>query len=222
MLATLFLAATLHVSAAASLSDALTEIAAGYKPDTIVLNFGASSTLARQIEAGAPVDVFISADEQKMDQLRGLVVARRTILSNTLVIVTTSDSRIASPRDLLAVRRLALAEPRSVPAGIYAKQYLTKLGLWDRIAPNVIPLDNVRAALSAVEAGNADAAIVYKTDALISKKVRVAYEVPRKDGPKISYPAAVVTDSKAARRFVDYLGSDAARAIFRKYGFLLP
>src|SRR5206468_12192523 len=115
------------------------------------------------------------------------------------------------------------AEPESVPAGIYAKAYLRKLHLWDRVAHKIVPTDNARAALAAVASANAQAGIVYKTDALISKAVRIAYEVPAADGPAIAYPAAVVADSKrqaAAQRFLDYLRSPPAQAIFRKYGFL--
>lgn len=234
--APLLRAATIQVSAAASLTDALREISARYeraRGDGILLNSGASSLVATQIERGAPADVFISADALQMDRLqaRGLIVpkSRRAILSNTLVAVVSNDSKLVmrSPKDLLDVsfRNIAVAEPESVPAGIYAKQYLRKLGVWDRIVSKVVPTDNVRGALAAVESGNADVAIVYKTDALISKLVRIAYEVPRGEGPKIVYPAAVVADSRqraAAQRFVDYLTADEARGIFKKYGFLLP
>jgi len=232
---TLASAATLHVSAAASLTDVLQELAPIYEKhtgDTVLFNFGASSLLARQIQEGAPADLFISADELKMDSLqqRRLIVAatRRSILSNTLAIIVPSDSRvkIASPADLAgdSIRNLALAEPQSVPAGIYAKEYLRKLRLWQKIVFKVVPTDNVRGALAAVESGNADAGIVYKTDALISKLVRIAYEVPAAEGPEISYPAAVVADSKqpaAAQRLLDFLQSPRAQGVFRKYGFLV-
>jgi molybdate transport system substrate-binding protein len=228
-------AAELNVSAAASLTDALQEIKAAYEKsggDTIVLNLGASSALARQIEEGAPADLFLSADEAKMDQLekRGRVLAgtRRSVLSNTLVVVVPLDSplRIATPADLAkpAIRHLALAEPQSVPAGIYAKEYLRKLKLWNQVIDRVVPTENVRAALAAVEVGNADAGIVYRTDAGISKRVKIAYEVPRAEGPRISYPFAVLAESKrreAARRFLAWLESPAAIAVFEKYGFLV-
>ncbi|HSF41755.1 MAG TPA: molybdate ABC transporter substrate-binding protein [Thermoanaerobaculia bacterium] len=226
-------AADLTVFAAASLTDALEEIGTAYERaggGKVALNLGASSTLARQIQEGAPADLFLSADEAKMDALekRGLILAgtRRSVLSNTLVIVVPADtpSKIASPKDLAGVRTLALAEPQSVPAGLYAREYLTRLGLWDKVAGKVVPTENVRAALAAVEAGNADAAIVYKTDAGISKRVKVACEVPLAEGPKISYPFAVVTESKqkaAAKRFLAYLESEPALAVFRKYGFLV-
>src|SRR4029077_6557913 len=122
------------------------------------------------------------------------------------------------------IRHVAVAEPQSVPAGIYAKEYLEKLHVWDRITDKLVPTENVRAALAAVESGNAETGIVYKTDALISKGVRVAYEVPAREGPDISYPSAVLASSKdqaAAQRFLDYLQSPPAQEIFRRYGFLL-
>jgi molybdate transport system substrate-binding protein len=227
MISALFLAITIHVSAAASLTDALQEIASRYS-DKVVFNFGASSILARQIEEGAPADVFISADELKMDDLqrRGLIVkkSRRSILSNALVVVVPSDSKlkITSAKDLLG-HSIAIAEPSSVPAGIYAKEYLREERVWDRVAGKIVPTENVRGALAAVESGNVDAGIVYKTDALSSRAVKIAYEV--KGGPRISYPAAVVSDSRekrAAQRLLDYLQSKPARDVFRRYGFLLP
>jgi molybdate transport system substrate-binding protein len=222
-----------HVFAAVSLTDALKEMAPAYEKasgDTLIFNFGGSNMLARLVREGAPADVFLSADEAQMDALEkaGLLVpgSRRALLSNSLVVVVASDggTKIASPRDLLSIRSLALAEPRSVPAGVYAKEYLVKTGLWDALAARVIPTENVRACLAAVEAGNADAGIVYKTDALISKKVRVAWSVPAADGPDISYPVAVPKDAphaEAAKRFAAYLASGAARAVFIRYGFLV-
>ena len=228
-------AAELHVFAAASLTDALQEIAAAYEKasgDRVLLNLGASSTLARQIQEGAPADIFLSADEEKMDGLekRGLVLAgtRKSVLSNTLVIVIPADGGlpVISPQDLAGtrVRAIALAEPQTVPAGIYAKAYLRKLKLWSKVIDRVIPTENVRGALAAVESGNVDAAIVYKTDAGISKKVRIVYEVSQAEGPKISYPFAVLKESEnpgAARRFLAYLESKPALDVFRKYGFLI-
>jgi molybdate transport system substrate-binding protein len=228
-------AANLRVSAAASLTDVLEEIAKVYEKqsgDTLLFNFGASSMLARQIQEGAPADLFISADELKMDQLsqRGLVVkkSRRSLLSNTLVIIVPANSRlkITKAADLAdpGIRNIAVAEPSTVPAGIYAKSYLRKLGIWDKVTSKIIPTDNVRATLAAVESENAETGIVYKTDALISRVVRIAYEIPAAEGPEISYPAAVLADSKqqaAAQRLLDYLQSPPTREIFRKYGFLL-
>ena len=235
LLATPLRAAELSVFAAASLTDALEEVAAEYEKrggDHIVLNLGASSALARQIQEGAPADLFLSADEEKMNALEKkkllLPGTRRSVLSNTLVIVVPDDSRlkITGVKDLASpgIRAIALAEPQSVPAGIYAKQYLKKLGIWSKVIDRVVPTENVRAALAVVESGNVDAGIVYKTDAEISKKVKVAYEVPRAEGPVISYPFAVLAGSErseAARKFLAYLESPAALAVFEKYGFLI-
>lgn len=229
-------AVELHVSAAASLTDALREISAAYEKKTgtkIVLNLGASNTLARQIQEGAPADLFLSADEAKMDALekKKLLLAgtRRSVLSNTLVVVVPADSnlKIADLSALASssIRALALAEPQSVPAGIYAKEYLRKKKLWTRVIDRVVPTENVRAALGAVESGNVDAGIVYRTDAGISKKVKIAYEVARGDGPAISYPFAALAATKqpqAARAFLAYLESPAGLDVFRRYGFLIP
>lgn len=227
-------AAELNVFAAASLSDALKEIAKAYEPasgDTLRFNLAASSTLALQIKQGAPADLFFSADEAKMDDLAqaNLLAAdtRVSLLSNTLVIVVNADggAPIAAPSDLAkpVVRHLALAETQTVPAGIYAKEWLQKSDLWAKVSAKVVPTENVRACLAAVESGNADAGIVYKTDALISKKVRIAYEVAAAEGPKISYPLAATKTGKneaGARKFAAYLASAPARAVFEKYGFL--
>src|SRR5947209_6251348 len=227
--------ADITVFAAASLTDALQEIAAAYEKatgDKVTFNFAASSALARQIQEGAPADLFFSADEAKMDDLekRGLLAkgTRRSLLSNALVVVVPADSslRIAAPADLAKpqVRALALAEPQSVPAGLYAKEWLKSQKLWSRVIDKVIPTENVRAALAAVESGNVSAGIVYRTDAGISKKVKIAYEVSA-GGPKISYPLAVIADSQrqeAARRLLAYLESPAALDVFRRYGFLVP
>ena len=230
-------AAEVRVFAAASLADALKEIAAAYEPasgDKLVLNLAASSLLARQIREGAPADLFFSADEAKMNDLAkdGLLVAdtRRTLLGNTLVIVVAAaaddaSASVSAPADLAkpAVARLALAEPQTVPAGIYAKAFLQGTGLWEKVAAKVVPTENVRACLAAVESGNVDAGIVYKTDALISKEVKVAFEIPAAEGPKIRYPLAVMKDAphpEAARRLAAHLASPEAMAVFAKHGFL--
>src|ERR1700720_4726950 len=188
LIATGISAAELTVHAAASLSDAMNEIGRAYEKqsgDKLRFNFGASSMLARQIEEGAPGDLFFSADEAKMDALekKDLLVpgTRRSLLSNLLVIVVPADASAApkSAADLAKpeFKKIALAEPQTVPAGIYAREYLQKLGLWDAVKEKVVPTENVRAALAAVESGNVDVGIVYKTDSLISKKVKVAVEI---------------------------------------------
>src|SRR5688572_23007895 len=162
------------VFAAASTTDALRELAPGFTKatgHTVEFAFGASSDLARQAVAGAPADVFLSADTAKMDQVEkaGLVQpgSRVELLSNRLVVVVPADSKqtVASAAELRAVKRLTLADPAAVPAGLYAKAWLEKVGLWKELEPRVVPTLDVRAALSAVEAGRVDAGIVYATDA---------------------------------------------------------
>jgi molybdate transport system substrate-binding protein len=228
-------AAEITVFAAASLTDSLKEIAADYEKssgDKVTFNLGASSTLARQIDAGAPADIFFSADEAQMDGLakQGLIDAstRKSRLGNSLVVVIPGDStlQIQSAGDLTnaAVKQIALADPKAVPAGVYAKAWLTRQQLWPAIEPKVVPTENVRAALAAVESGNVELGVVYKTDAGISKMVKIAYEVPRADAPDISYPMALVKDSRqpeAAKKFLDYLSSKEAGQVFTRYGFLL-
>jgi len=228
-------ATELNVSAASSLTDAMKEIAAAYQKQTgteIRLNFGASSMLARQIEEGAPADVFLSADEPKMDGLEkaGLLApgTRRTLLSNTLVIVVPSDNQlqIRSAADLATneqVKRIAISQPAAVPVGIYTKEYLTKLGLWDKISGKVVPTENVRASLAAVESGNAQAGFVYRTDLLISHQVKAALEIPAAEGPKIRYPiAALKASSKLdeAKHFLEFLEGPSGLGVFEKFGFV--
>lgn len=228
-------AAELTVFAAASLSDALEALRAAGEKQTggrIVFNLGASSTLARQIREGAPADVFLSADEATMDGLekRGLIGAgtRRSRLSNTLVVVVAADNplRFRSIRDLGGdrVKRIALADPRAVPAGVYARACLEKAGLWATLERRIVPTGNVRGALAAVESGDADAGIVYRTDASISRGVRVAWEVPREEGPDIRYAMAVVAASprKAeAEKFLRFLESRDADKVFERFGFII-
>jgi molybdate transport system substrate-binding protein len=228
-------AAQVTVFAAASLTDALKEIGALYETnssDTVVFNFAASGPLARQIEAGAPADIFISADQARADALaaKGLLVdaSRRNLLGNVLVLVTPlAGTGILAPADLTnaAVKHIALGDMKSVPCGTYAQKYLVQLGLWPVLAPKVIPCESVRSVLATVETGNVDAGVVYRTDAAISKKVKVVYEVPASAAPDITYPAALVKQSPspvAAAKFLDYLSSDAATEIFRRYGFIIP
>jgi molybdate transport system substrate-binding protein len=229
-------AVDISVFAAASLQEALTEIGSAYEGANgghVVFNFGASSLLARQIEQGAPADLFFSADEEKIERLekKALLLAdsRRTLLSNTLVVVVPAGAANTpkSIRDLAqpAVGKLALAQPETVPAGLYAREHLQRVGLWDAVKAKVIPAENVRAALAAVASGNVDAGIVYKTDALTSRNVKVAVEIPAAEGPKISYELAILKRSRQvdeARRFAEYLASASARRSFEKFGFIVP
>jgi molybdate transport system substrate-binding protein len=222
------------VSAAASLTDVLKEIASGYQSKskhTVKFNFGPSSGLARQIEEGARADIFFSADLSQMDGLdkKGRLEpgTRKNLLSNQLVIIVPADSKLAisSPKDLLKadIKRIALAEPSSVPVGVYSSKYLTDEGLWDQVKPKVVPVQDVRATLASVESGNVEAGFVYKTDA-VSKKVKIVYEVPIDKGPRITYPTAIVKESKrkdAARDFMNYVQSPLAKEAFKKYGFVV-
>jgi len=224
--------APLLVFAAASTTDALTELGAAFTERTgipIRFAFGASSDLARQLAAGAPGDVFLSADRSRMDELEriGLVRAgsRHSLLANELAVIVAPDVPLAieEPDDLLAVHRLALADPAAVPAGIYAKAWLSKNGLWAALGPRVIPTQDVRAALAAVESGAAEAAIVYRTDLAIARRARHAFTVPRALGPPIVYPAAALSGSRhpvAAAEFVAFLASEEAGAVFARHGFI--
>jgi molybdate transport system substrate-binding protein len=139
------------------------------------------------------------------------------------VVPVASTVRLSGPRDLPAVRRLALANPQAVPAGVYASKWLESIGLWSAVADRVVPTLDVRAALAAVESENADAAIVYRTDASISRGVRVAFEVPRDEAPAIVYPLArlAASQKRATTELVRYLTSPRAREVYRRHGFLV-
>ncbi len=226
----------LTVFAAASLTDAMKDVAAqwaqsGHPP--LRMSFGSSSTLARQIEQGAPANLFASADEKWMDYLAGknLIATdtRRDLLGNDLVLVVSA----AEPRhvtigpgfDLLGLLgpngRIATGDPAHVPVGIYAEQALKKLGLWDAVSPRLARADDVRAALLLVERGEAPAGIVYATDAAVSKAVMVAGTFPDDSHDPIAYPFAVTRpgDTPEARALMTFLAGPQARAIFVKRGF---
>nr|WP_294505893.1 molybdate ABC transporter substrate-binding protein [uncultured Rhodopila sp.] len=226
----------LTVFAAASLTDAMNDVSAhwvtaGHKP--LRLSFGSSSTLARQIEQGAPANVFASADEKWMTYLtdKGLIAAgtRKDLLSNDLVLVVPATKAVhvaIGPNfDLAGLLgpngRLAVGDPAHVPVGIYAQQALTKLGLWDKIAPKLARTDDVRAGLLLVERGEAPAGIVYGTDAAVSKAVVVAGVFPASSHDPITYPFAVVKsgDTPDAHALLTFLAGPQAREVFVKRGF---
>jgi len=225
---------TVRVFAAASLTDALGELIqlfeASHPAVRVVPQFGASSDLARQILAGAPAHLFFSADERQMDRVGasgGIEEGwRKDLLSNQLVVVEArlGASRIRGPRDLEGVDRIAMGDPQAVPAGVYARRYLEEIGLWDRLASRIVPTLDVRAALAAVASGNVDAGFVYRTDARLEPRVRVAFEVPREQGPRIVYPLALMRsgESEEARSFYRFLVSPEARAVFARHGFKAP
>ena len=226
----------LLVSAAVSLKDALEELKLTYQTQksgaTIVNNFGASGALQQQIENGAPADIFISAAAKQMDELekKGLLAAgtRTNLAGNQLVLIvpiaassTNSFSDLNSPE----VKRIAIGEPRSVPAGQYAEQTLRSLDLWDQVQPKLVLANNVRQVLASVESGNADAGIVYATDAKASSKVKVAATADEKDHKPIVYPMAVLKNSKqasVAQEWTQFLTSKAAKTVLKKYGFTVP
>jgi molybdate transport system substrate-binding protein len=219
-----------RIFAAASLTDSLGEALSLFQrahPDVrVIAQFGGSNDLVRQILAGAPADLFFSADERQMDRLQkeGFVESRKDVLSNGLVLVQPISSALdlRSTADLRKAERIAMADPGAVPAGVYAREYLERLGIWEEVRPRIVPTLDVRGALAAVAAANVDAAFVYRTDASIEPRVRVAFEVPREEGPKIVYPLASIRGraSDAAAALFRFLVTPEARAIFERYGFL--
>lgn len=222
------------VMAAASTTDAIDEIRAAFvklHPNvTVRVSYGASSTLAQQIEKGAGADVFLPASEQWAQFLekKMLVERNRDLLGNVLVIVTPADSKlsIASPKDLAQadVRHLALADPSSVPAGIYARQALEKLKLWKSVEGKVAGAADVRQALHFVETGAAEAGIVYATDAASGKGVKIVARIAPELTEPIRYPAVLLKHAQgnaAAVAFDAFLTSPAASDVFRRRGFVV-
>jgi molybdate transport system substrate-binding protein len=226
----------LTVSAASSLADVMAEVGRAWVSaggPGIRVNAGGSNVLARQVAQGAPVDVFVSADRAQMevaaDSGRLVSGSVRDLLSNSLVVVVpgrkAASADAFAPADLASSRftRVALGNPQSVPAGVYARQWLERAGLWLAVAPKVVPTFTVRAALAAVRAGRVDAGVVFATDARTAPDVVVAYRIPVTDVPAIRYPVAIVRGPREAEaaRFVQFLGSPAARAVFEAAGFQL-
>ena len=224
----------LVVSVAASVYDALDEIAGLYRAATgvtVALNAGGSHTLARQIVEGAKAGLFLSADDAQMDAVEraGRVVpgTRTRLLTNELAIVVPKASGDFTLARLIEGRlsRLAMGEPAAVPAGVYGRRWLEHEGAWARLQSKIVPFPTVRAVLTAVEAGRVDAGIVYRTDAMTSD-VRVIAHISRKEHPylDIGYPVAVIAgpSEPAAKRFLEYLNSPAARAVFARRGFGAP
>ncbi|WP_411840152.1 molybdate ABC transporter substrate-binding protein [Paracoccus sp. ME4] len=222
------------VFAAASLTDALDRVAALWSQETgnrAVMSYAGSSALARQIQEGAPADVFISASAEWMDtvQASGDIRAdtRRDILGNSLVLIAHGAAepvRIDASLDLPALLeggRLSMAMVDSVPAGIYGKAALTHLGLWEAVAPLVAQSENVRTALAFVARNEAPLGIVYATDAVAQEDVTVIGTFPADSHDPITYPAALTTQAPApeAQAFLDYLSSPAAQAVWTEYGF---
>ncbi|MAG71388.1 MAG: molybdate ABC transporter substrate-binding protein [Acidobacteria bacterium] len=222
------------VSAATSLTHVLGEIGRAYTrvaPDVrIELNVAGSNTLARQIVAGAPVDLFVSANPAEMDRVERSGRIRRgtraDLLSNQLVVVVPDDRVPPSTLADLAsarIRRIALGNPEGVPAGVYARHYLESRAAWATLSSKVVPTRSVRAALEAVEAGNADAAFVYRTDAATAPDAVIAFAVPVDDAPRIVYPTAVIGDGPnpaGALEFLAFLRGPVATRLFERAGFI--
>jgi molybdate transport system substrate-binding protein len=222
------------VFAAASLTNALQELGDAFTKDSSIpvrFSFAASSALARQIENGSRADLFFSADLEWMDylQARGLIqpATRHDVLGNQLVLIGPADSKVSlkiGPKFALAAAvgtgRLVTGDPDSVPVGRYAHEALANLGVWDDVAPRLVRADSVRSALAFVDRGEAVLGIVYATDALVDKKVRVIEVFPAASHAPITYPAALTTGAKAeAAKFLAYVRGPAGNLAFEHYGF---
>ncbi|BAY08274.1 molybdate ABC transporter substrate-binding protein [Calothrix sp. NIES-2098] len=224
---------TLTVSAAASLKDAMDEIKPVYskqKPNvSLTYNFGSSGALQQQIEQGAGVDVFISAATKQIDALaqKGLLVdgTRKDLLKNQIVLIAPQNSTVVTDfKDLASpsIKKIALGEPKSVPAGQYAQQVLTSLKILDQVKSKAVYAKDVRQALNYVESGNADAGLVYFSDAKSTPKVKIVGTASEKTHSPIIYPIAVLKSSKnvdAAKDFVQFLSGNEAKTVFEKQGF---
>ncbi|QGX64741.1 molybdate ABC transporter substrate-binding protein [Bacillus sp. ms-22] len=223
----------LVISAAASLQDALKEIESAYVDDhpnvTLSNNFGSSGALKQQIAQGAKADLFFSAAEEPFDELvqSGDIDQDhiKAAIQNELVLIVPKEgsSSIKTFRDIQHVKgKIALGTPESVPAGTYAKEIFTKLNIWDQVKKNTVYGKDVRQVLSYVETGNVEAGVVYKTDALVSKKVKIVDEANQDMHSPIIYPVGIVKETEhleEAKAFFQYLQSDTAASIFKKYGF---
>ena len=222
----------LTISAAASLQDALTEITSNFNKEhghlKINYNFGASGALQQQISQGAPVDLFFSAAEDKFDQLvtDGLIEKKNGIdlVGNELVLVVPKESTkgIKTFEDLTKADKISIGTPESVPAGKYAKEVLGNLTIWNSVKGKIVYAKDVRQVLTYVETGNVDAGLVYKTDALTSTKVEIAATADKKTHTPIVYPVGIVKASShpnEAMLFYEYLNSNEAMEVFKKYGF---
>jgi molybdate transport system substrate-binding protein len=222
----------LNISAAASLKEAMTDIQTEFKkvkPNvTLTVNFGASGSLQQQIEQGAPCDVFISAGQSQMKALddKSLLLenTKKNLVKNDLVLVGPKDTTITGVSDLTSdkVKKIAVGEPKSVPAGQYADEVFTKLGIKDSISSKLVFAKDVKEVLAWSTSGNAEVGFVYKSDALSSKDAKIIETVPEDKHSPITYPIGVIKTSKNpddAKVFEDFLFSDTSKKIFEKYGY---
>lgn len=227
------LAAEVRISAAASLTDVVKELIAGYRQShqevKLLPNFASSGALANQIAAGAPADIYISANPKWMDYLQqqGLIGAgaEQILVHNSLVFVGAPNSGVTSLQGLPGLQRIAIASPKSAPAGKYAEQALTAAGLYPQLLDKskLVLAKDVRQALLYADRGEVDGAIVYRTDALLARQAKILFAVPQTLYPQVEYPVALTRSGagkKAAQPFLDYLLGDDARQVFKKYGFV--
>ncbi|MCX7708996.1 MAG: molybdate ABC transporter substrate-binding protein [Clostridia bacterium] len=224
---------TLTISAAASLKEAMEEIKKLYaseKPEvSITYNFGSSGSLKQQIEQGAPADIFISAASKQMDALKekGFVAEEsvKNLLENKVVLVVPKDNSTLKDFNSLAedkIKKIALGEPKSVPAGQYAEEVLKFLNINEKVKGKAVYGKDVKEVLTWVETGNVDAGIVYETDAKISEKVKIVASAPEKSHKPVVYPVGVIKSSKStesAKEFINFISGDQGKAVFEKYGF---
>ncbi len=226
----------LNISAAVSMKDALAEIQTNYLKKApqvkLLYNLGASGSLQKQIEQGAPADIFISAAPKQMNELeaKNLInkATRKNLLENKLVLIVPKDStlKISMLEELQndAVKQISIGETKVVPAGQYAEQALKKLGVWEKIQSKIVFAKDVRSVLTYVDTGNVDAGLVYKTDAAASSKVKILAIAPEGSHDPIVYPAAVLAGSKntkAAEEFLAYMAGPEGKPVFEKYGFVM-
>lgn len=224
----------LTISAAASLKEAMADIETLFKEEmpsiTLTFNFGSSGSLQRQIEQGAPSDVFISAGKSQMTVLdeKGLLLdgTNKDLVKNSLVLIGPSDTTVTSLGDLKSdsVKQIAVGEPSSVPAGKYADEVLTNLGIKDEISSKLVFAKDVKEVLAWTTSGNAEAGFVYSSDAISSDSAKVIEEIPEDLHSPITYPVAVIKDTKnenEAKAFEDFLFTEDCQKIFKKYGYTI-
>ncbi|WP_080848836.1 molybdate ABC transporter substrate-binding protein [Cytobacillus gottheilii] len=220
----------LTVSAAASLQNVLNEIKTDFENDhkniNLTFNFGGSGSLQQQISQGAPADMFFSAAEDKFQILveEGKIEDGIDLIGNDLVLIVSKDtaSTVSSFEDLLTLETISIGTPETVPAGMYAKEALTNMGLWDKVNGNIVYAKDVRQVLTYVETGNVDAGIVYRTDGSVSEEVEIVASAPEGTHKDIIYPVGILKESdhqEESKLFYDYLQSEQTMKIFNKYGF---
>ena len=222
------LAGEIHVLAAASLKEAINELAGSFTRThpgvRIVRSYGASGTLAKQVESGAPADIFISANEEWMSYLkqRKLISSSETLVCNTLVFAGSTGKKVTGMQDLVALGRIALGSPKSVPAGEYAMAAIRKAELAQVLAGKLVFAKDVQAGMMYAERGEVEGAFVYRSDALLGKRARIRFTVPQQFYPRVTYPMALTASTAGkdeAAAFLRYLKQPEAVSVLKKYGF---